>query len=88
MQFNVRKSLRGIFQNGYDRDARPKDKFSNNILNSGVSHEANSHAIIGWAKVPPDFPCLDTMPIAFVWLIHSFGVRVKDVAFFFSKSSL
>lgn len=39
---------------------------SSNILNSGVSQEANSQAMIGCAKVPPDFPCLDTMPIAFV----------------------
>lgn len=58
MQFDIRKSLRSIFQNSYDSETRPKDNLSNSILNSGVSHEANSQAMIGWAKVPPDFPCI------------------------------
>ena len=36
------------------------DNLSNCILNSGAIHEANSQAIIGWANVPPFFPCLET----------------------------
>ena len=45
-------------------------------------------AIIGWAKVPPDFPCFEMIPVAFVWSIHNLGVRVKDAAFFLASSSL
>ena len=60
---------------------------SNCILNSGAIHEANSQAIIGWANVPPFFPCLETMPIAFVWSIHNFGVNVNEAFFFLFESS-
>ena len=72
----------------YLKDLRFKDSFSSCILNSGTNHEANSQAIIGWAKVPPDFPCFEMIPVAFVWSIHNLGVRVKDAAFFLSSSSL
>ena len=65
-----------------------KDNFSNSILNSGATQEANSQAIMGWAKVPPNFPCLETIPIAFVRLIQSLGVNVNEAAFFFSSSSM
>ena len=64
------------------------DNFNNSILNSGVSHEANLQAIIGCTKVPPDLPCLENMPIAFVLSIHSFGVSVNEAVFFFSSSSI
>ena len=60
---------------------------SNCILNSGAIHEANSQAIIGWANVPPFFPCLETMPIDFVWSIHNFGVNVNEAFFFLFESS-
>lgn len=72
----------------YLKYPRFKDSFSSCILNSGTSHEANSQAIIGWAKVPPDFPCFEMIPVAFVCSIHNLGVRVKDANFFFSSSSL
>ena len=64
------------------------DNFSNSILNSGAIHEANSQAIIGWANVPPDLPCLETILIAFVCSIHNFGVNVKEAVFFFSNNSI
>ena len=64
------------------------DNFSNSILNSGDIHDANSQPIIGCANVPPPLPCLEVIPIAFVFSIHSFGVKVNEAVFFFSKSSM
>ena len=55
---------------------------------SGDIHDANSQPIIGCANVPPPLPCLEAIPIAFVFSIHSFGVKVNEAVFFFSKSSM
>jgi hypothetical protein len=49
-------------------------------LNSAETQKANSKAIFLFAKLPPDLPDFEIIPIAFVLTIHFFGDRVKEFA--------